>query len=95
MASTRRWNRDHKTTKKPEGQFAAEYFKKQSKRDPAMAVFIQRALQKRIRHRRIGRARSQPQTIEEFCQDVKWEDILDTVDEVLVKEEETTLKVLK
>lgn len=85
----------HKSTSLPEGQFAANYFKKQSKRDPAIAVLLQRSLQKRIRLRQGGRTGSRPQTIEEFCENVQWNDILETVKDVLIRGEDVALGMLK
>ena len=91
--STKRWNRDHKTTDLTEATFCANYLKQQSKRDSAMAVYIQKAIGKRVR-RRFPRSRSRPSTLEEFCQNVSWQDVLDTIQHVLQEEKKTTMEEL-
>ena len=83
IGSTKRWHRDHKTTKLTESVFCANYLKQQSKRDVELAVFLQKCIGKRIR-KRVGRSHSKPRSIEEFCRDVTWRDVLDTVQETLV-----------
>ncbi|KAL6869273.1 hypothetical protein ACO1O0_000597 [Amphichorda felina] len=93
VKSTKRWNRDHKTTDLADAIFCANYLKQQSKRDPPMAVYIQKAIGKRVR-RRITRSHSRPTTLEEFCQNVSWQDVLDTVQYVLQEEKQTTIKEL-
>lgn len=96
--STRRWNRDHKTTHLPDSQFVANYLKKQSQRDAAMAVLLQRSLQKRIRlrdSRTPGRTWSQPQSLDELCRDVVWQDVIDMVKDVLVVNEQRTMRSLR
>ncbi|CAM1506782.1 Fc.00g064230.m01.CDS01 [Cosmosporella sp. VM-42] len=93
--STKRWNRDYKSTPFPDGLYVSNYLKQQSKRDPSMAVFLQRALQRRIRLRGDGKLRSKPQTLEEFCHDVTWRDVIETAEEVLVTNKERTLRALR
>lgn len=93
IKSTRRWHHDHKTTTLADAAFTANYLKKQSKRDPHMAVYIQRAIHRRIKPRR-RESGSQPNSLEEFCKDVKWEDVTQTVEEVLVKKVESTVRSL-
>lgn len=95
IKSTRRWHCDHKTTGLTDAEFAANYLKQQSKRDPGMAVLIQRAIQQRIQRRRRVGARSRPRSLEEFCQDVAWADIIETVEEVLLKNEDATTRALR
>lgn len=93
IKSTRRWHHDHKTTTLADGAFTANYLKKQSKRDPRMAVYIQKAIHRRIKRRR-RESGSQPQSLEEFCEHVKWEDVTQTVEEVLVKKVGFTVRSL-
>jgi hypothetical protein len=92
--STRRWNRDYKNTDQNDADFSASYLRQQSKRDAPMAVFIQRCIGKHIRCR-LPRSRSLPLTLEEFCQDVTWKDVLDTVESVLVKNQEVAMQGLR
>lgn len=83
IRSTRRWNRDYKETKLGEQKFTAHYFWQQGKRDPKMALLIQKCVQKRVKARR-ATSRSAPASLEEFCLDVKWSDITEVIDSVLV-----------
>lgn len=69
IKSTKRWNRDHKSTTLEEAAFCANYLKQQSKRDASLAVCIQKNIGRRLRHRP-RRTRCRPSTLEEFCQDV-------------------------
>ncbi|EFZ00274.2 hypothetical protein X797_003860 [Metarhizium robertsii] len=94
IKSTRRWHHDHKSTALPDAVFTANYLKKQSKRDPRMAVYLQRAIHKRIRRRRRRGSGPQPQSLEEFCQDVSWEDVTRTVEDVLVRRVDSTVQSL-
>ncbi|KAK7424862.1 hypothetical protein QQX98_000137 [Neonectria punicea] len=96
--STRRWNRDHKVTKIPDSQFAANYLKKQSQRDPDLAVLLQRSLQKRIRLRRnlrSGEVGSRPRNLEELCRTVAWQDVIDMVKDVLVVNAQDSARLLE
>ncbi|KAF7545537.1 hypothetical protein G7Z17_g9092 [Cylindrodendrum hubeiense] len=95
--STRRWNRDHKVTSLPDSHFTANYLKKQSQRDPDMAVLLQRSLQKRIRLRAARTSRRtlpQPRNLEELCRDVVWQDVIDMVQDVLVANGERSARLL-
>lgn len=93
IQSTKRWNREHKATKLGDDEFSANYLKQQSKRDTKLAVYIQRAILRRIRWRR-QRTASRPKSLEEFCKDVKWEDVIGTVQDVLMDKEKTTILAL-
>ena len=93
LNSTRRWNRDHKNTALGEAAFATRYFKQQSKRDPPLAVLVQKGVLRRIR-RRLPGTRSRPATLEDFCRDVTWQDIIETVEDVLVRDEEAAMRAL-
>ncbi|KPM38920.1 hypothetical protein AK830_g7626 [Neonectria ditissima] len=95
--STRRWNRDHKLTELPDSQFSANYLKKQSQRDPDMAVLLQRSLQKRIRLRgglASGKAGPRPRNLEELCRAVAWQDVIDMVRDVLVTNAQNSARLL-
>ncbi|KAF7546933.1 hypothetical protein G7046_g9163 [Stylonectria norvegica] len=97
LNSTRRWNHDHKTTALPDGQFIANYLKQQSKRDPPMAGFLQRALLRRVRLRggfAAGRSGSRPGSLEEFCEGVAWQDVIEVAEDALVRDERRTLRAL-
>jgi chromosome segregation ATPase len=89
IESTKRWHHEHKTTNLSDGQFSANYLNKQSKRDAKLAAYIQRKIKLRIRKRQ--RSTSTPKTLEEFCKDVKWEDVIATVQESLVKGKKTAI----
>lgn len=93
IKSTKRWNRDHRTTALPEYMFCASYLKQQSKRDAAMAVHIQKSIGKRIRNR-VRRSHSRPSTLEEFCRHVEWHDVVDTVQHVLEVNRQGTVEEL-
>lgn len=92
--STRRWNRDHKTTALAEAVFTARYFKQQSKRDPCMAVLLQKGVERRLRSRMLPR-RSRPRSIDEFCKDVCWQDVIETVEQVLVRDKDAVTRMLR
>ncbi|KAG5931461.1 hypothetical protein E4U53_001764 [Claviceps sorghi] len=87
IRSTRRWHMDHKTTTLTDADFIAKYLRKQSRRDPAMAVYLQRAIWKRVRARvpRDVGGRARPQSLGEFCRHVVWEDVKRVVEDVLVR----------
>ncbi|OAR02831.1 hypothetical protein LLEC1_05167, partial [Akanthomyces lecanii] len=85
IKSTRRWNRDHKTTRLAEAVFCANYFKQQSKRDARMAVFLQRSVQRRVQARFPGRP-LRPRSLEDFCKVVKWTDVKVVVEELLLRD---------
>jgi hypothetical protein len=90
IQSTKRWHHEHKTTKLPDAQFCVNYLKQQSKRDAKAAVYIQRAIQRRIRRRR-GREAVRPKSLEDFCKGVQWEDVVRTVEETLVRDEKLAI----
>ncbi|CCE33419.1 uncharacterized protein CPUR_07343 [Claviceps purpurea 20.1] len=88
IRSTRRWHMDHKTTKLSDADFIAKYLKKQSRRDPGMTVYLQKAIWKRVE----AKARDspdvpprRPQSLAEFCKYVTWEDVKRAVEDVLVR----------
>lgn len=85
VKSTRRWHRDHKTTTLADAAFCAQYLQQQSKRDAGMAVFLQRAIQRRVQARYPGR-RLRPQSLDEFCQLVQWADVKGVVEDVLMRD---------
>ncbi|KAG5979772.1 hypothetical protein E4U55_004774 [Claviceps digitariae] len=89
IRSTRRWHMDHKTTTLTDAEFIAKYLKKQSRRDPGMAVYLQRAIWKRVKARDttpdIASPARRPQSLEEFCKHVTWEDVKRAVEDVLVR----------
>lgn len=93
LSSTRRWNRDRKTTDKPEPTFIADYLKRQSRRNTRLAVHIQRAIRRRVRLR-LADSKLHPTNLEEFCQVVQWSDVLEVVEELLVRNEEDTVRAL-
>ncbi|PNP46628.1 hypothetical protein TGAMA5MH_01573 [Trichoderma gamsii] len=94
ISSTRRWNRDHKSTQLRDAAFIASYLKQQSKRDPQMAVYIQKAIQRHVYHSGRPRSKTRPQNLEQFCQMLVWKDVLDTVKDVLVESRVQTVKAL-
>lgn len=92
--STRRWNHDHKSTKLRDAAFIASYLKQQSKRDPQMAVYIQKAIQRRVNHSGRPKPKTRPRSLEQFCHRLLWKDVLDTVKDVLVDSRGQAAKVL-
>lgn len=94
ISSTRRWNRDHKSTKLKDATFIANYLKQQSKRDPQMAVYIQKAIQRHVYHSGRPRSKTRPRNLEQFCQKLVWKDVLDTVKDVLVDNRGQVAKAL-
>lgn len=90
IKSTRRWHHDHKTTKLPDGEFCYNYLRQQSKRDAKVAVYIQRTVLRRIIRRR-GRSAVRPKSLDDFCRVVRWEDIVSTVRDVLIKDEKLAI----
>lgn len=94
ISSTRRWNRDHKSTKLRDAAFIASYLKQQSKRDPQMAVYIQKAIQRHVYHSGRPISKTRPKSLEQFCQTLVWKDVLDTVKDVLVESRVQTVKAL-
>ncbi|KAG6005394.1 hypothetical protein E4U21_000174 [Claviceps maximensis] len=89
IRSTRRWHMDHKTTTLTDAEFIAKYLKKQSRRDPGMAVCLQRAIWKRVKARDSTQGGKsgfrRPQSLEEFCRHVVWEDVKRAVEDVFVR----------
>ncbi|UKZ92682.1 uncharacterized protein TrAFT101_007624 [Trichoderma asperellum] len=83
ISSTRRWNRDHKSTKLRDAAFIANYLKQQSKRDPQMAVYIQKGIQRRVYHSGRPKSKTRPRNLEQFCQVLVWKDVLDAAEDIL------------
>ncbi|KAK7226527.1 hypothetical protein V2G26_014530 [Clonostachys chloroleuca] len=90
IQSTRRWHRDHKATILSDAEYTASYLKQQSKRDPDLAVRIQKALLRWVRRNR-RLANPPPRSLAEFCKDIKWQDVIDIVQDMLVKHEKRTM----
>lgn len=90
IKSTRRWHRDHKATILSDAEYTASYLKQQSKRDPDLAVRIQKALLRWVRRNR-RLANPPPRSLAEFCKDIKWQDVIDIVQDMLVKHEKRTM----
>ncbi|KAJ4855183.1 uncharacterized protein T069G_10741 [Trichoderma breve] len=95
IGSTRRWNRDHKTTKLGDATFIANYLRQQSKRDPPMAVYIQRSIKRHVSRSGRQKAKDRPKNLEQFCQDLVWKDVIETAEEVLVRNVARTAKALE
>lgn len=85
LRSTRRWHRDHKTTRHSDAAFCAAYLRQQSKRDAPMAVFLQRAVQRRVQARSPGRA-LRPRSLDDLCRLVHWADVEAVVEDVLLRD---------
>ncbi|ATY63178.1 hypothetical protein A9K55_008436 [Cordyceps militaris] len=85
LRSTRRWNRDRKTSSLAEAAFCAGYLRQQSRRDARMAVFLQRAVQRRVQARFPGRT-LRPRSLDELCALVRWADIRAVVEDVLLRD---------
>ncbi|KAM0564178.1 hypothetical protein ACHAPJ_000387 [Fusarium lateritium] len=100
IGSTKRWNREHKVTKMRDNQFIAGYLKKQSHRDPELAKILQQTIQKRTLKAAKAKAKAKagkatnPQTFEELCRNVSWQDVLATATDVLVINKGQTLRAL-
>lgn len=94
IKSTRRWNRDHKTTRLGEAVFCANYFRQQSKRDARMAVFLQRSVQRRVQARFPGRT-LRPHSLEDFCKVVQWPDVKSVVEELLLRDATDVTRALQ
>ncbi|KAF4493429.1 hypothetical protein FAGAP_10461 [Fusarium agapanthi] len=94
--STKRWNREHKTTKMRENQFIISYLKKQGQRDPALAKLLLQAIRERAYNTktRTSRAKKLP-SLEETCRNTSWQDVIDSATEVLVVNKTRTLQFLK
>ncbi|KAL7960923.1 hypothetical protein V8C34DRAFT_312296 [Trichoderma compactum] len=95
IGSTRRWNRDHKTTKLSDATFIANYLRQQSKRDPPMAAYIQRSIKRHVSRRGRQKAKAPPKNLEQFCQNLVWRDVIETAEEVLVRNVARTAKALE
>ncbi|KAL7785036.1 hypothetical protein V8C43DRAFT_325341 [Trichoderma afarasin] len=95
IGSTRRWNRDHKTTKLSDATFIANYLRQQSKRDPPMAVYIQRSIKRQVSRSGRQKAKDRPKNLEQFCQELVWKDVIETAEEVLVRNVARTAKALE
>ncbi|UZP33420.1 hypothetical protein NXS19_001236 [Fusarium pseudograminearum] len=90
--STKRWNREHKTTKLRDSHFILSYFRKQRQRDAELAVILQRTLQRRVANK--VKSRFDPQSLEELSQHALWADIIDMATEVLVVNKLKTAQLL-
>ncbi|KAK4070408.1 hypothetical protein Trihar35433_4875 [Trichoderma harzianum] len=95
IGSTRRWNRDHKTTKLSDATFIANYLRQQSKRDPPMAVYIQRSIKRHVSRSGRQKAKDRPKNLEQFCQELVWKDVIETAEEVLVRNVARTARALE
>ncbi|UKZ79573.1 hypothetical protein TrVFT333_007331 [Trichoderma virens FT-333] len=95
IGSTRRWNRDHKTTKLSDAIFIANYLRQQSKRDPPMAVYIQRSILRQVNRSGRQKAQARPKNLEQFCQTLVWRDVIETAENVLVRNTARTAKALE
>lgn len=94
LKSTRRWNRDHKTTRLGEAVFCAHYLTQQSKRDARMAVFLQRAVQRRVQARFPGRT-LRPRSLDDLCRLVLWADVKAVVEDVLLRDTTDVTEALR
>ncbi|EWG37544.1 hypothetical protein FVEG_14782 [Fusarium verticillioides 7600] len=94
--STKRWNREHKTTKMRENQFIITYLKKQGQRDPVIAKLLLQAIRERASNTKTktSRAKKLP-SLEETCRNTSWQDVIDSATEVLVVNKTLTLQFLK
>ena len=91
--STRRWNRDHKTTNLSEAVFCANYLRQQSKRDQVVAVFLQKAIQRRVKTRMLSKPK--PKSLDEFCESVEWADVRAAVEDTLVRDTTDVMRLLR
>lgn len=94
IRSTKRWNRDHKSTALTDAAFCAGYLKQQSKRDAALAAYLQRCIARRVRRRPAEAGKPRPRTLEDFCQLVSWQDVLETAQDVLMRNRQETMGYL-
>ena len=97
IKSTRRWHLDHKTTRLPDAAFTARYLRKQRRRDPLMARYLHRAIQRTARRRRNeeGEEEGHRETsLDEACKNVVWEDVTQTIEQELVKNEAAAVQSL-
>ncbi|KAF4963009.1 hypothetical protein FSARC_8954 [Fusarium sarcochroum] len=94
--STKRWNREHKVTKMRDNQFISGYLKKQRQRDPGLEKILQQTIQKRAS--KAGKIKSSkaknPQSVEELCRNLSWQDVIATATDVLVANKTQTLRAL-
>lgn len=60
-----------------------------------MALYIQKSIQRHIRHRQPQRSKSRPASLREFCEDITWKDIIDTIESTLIKNEGAVIKALR
>jgi hypothetical protein len=59
-----------------------------------MAVYIQKAIQRHVYHSGRPRSKTRPKNLEQFCQNLVWKDVLDTVKDVLVENRVQAVKAL-
>ncbi|RGP59328.1 hypothetical protein FSPOR_11414 [Fusarium sporotrichioides] len=90
--STKRWNREHKTTKLRDSHFITSYFRKQTQRDAELGGILQRTLQRRMANK--AKARFDPQNLEELSRHAVWKDVIDMATEVLVVNKMRTAQLL-
>lgn len=91
IKSTRRWHRDYKKSKLSDAEFTANYLRQQSKRDAPLAVHIQKSILRELRRGNNRLVNAHPRSLQEFCQDVKWQDVIDTVQNILVENKKSTI----
>ncbi|KAL6919829.1 hypothetical protein ACHAP8_009008 [Fusarium lateritium] len=92
IESTKRWNREHKTTEVRDSRFIVSYFRKQTQRDPELGGILQRTLQRRVAHR--VKVRFDSQSLEELNRHAIWSDVINTATEVLVVNTKKTAQLL-
>lgn len=93
IKSTKRWNGDHKKSLHGDDVYCSNYLKQQAKRDRPLASYLQKRLLNLVRMRRQP-SNSPPTTLEEFCKDIKWRDVIRMVQESLVKNERSAILAL-
>lgn len=93
LQSTRRWNRERKQSKLGEAAFVANYLKQQSKRDPGITAFLQKALKEKVSTRK-KRRKSYVYTAEAFYRDVTWGDVKAVIEGDFAKDTSRVMKAL-
>lgn len=60
-----------------------------------MAVYIQRSIKRHVSRSARQKAKDRPKNLEQFCQELVWKDVIETAEEVLVRNVARTAKALE
>lgn len=91
IASTGRWNAQHKTTQLDDSEFIKNYLEKQASRDMQIAQIVQRALARLLIQKGLT---STSKSLVHFCSNLTWDDVTSTFKKLFGKRRMDTARKL-